>query len=59
MRNELLYDQLLNDNCITLTWRVGINYIQPHNECARALQPVKRLEGGNTIQQDNDWSFSG
>lgn len=59
MRNELSHDQLLNDNCITLTWRVSINYAQLHNGCARGSPTGEETLRGDTIQQDNDWSFSG
>lgn len=54
MRNEFSYDQLLNDNCITLTWRVGINYTQLHNEYRPGSPTGEEALRGNPIQQDND-----
>lgn len=54
MRNEFSYDQLLHDNCITLTWRVGINYTQLHNEYRLGPPTGEEALRGNPTQQDND-----
>lgn len=52
--NEFSYDQLLNDNCITLTWRVGIDYTQLHNEYCPGSRTSEEVLRGNPVQQDNN-----